>query len=198
MSSALTVDLNRDRLHDVAVPGMYTTDEAFYVALENHGEAVHIHLHLDDTLSTVATLEGGNHYVDREGTTTVRVDVDRVEEPVTGKLKIVTGYGAETAYVDVTVEPFEEENNSVQVDEELSKPQRNASQRRNPAKREPSMSEKFGSRSSSGVSLPLVAFAALAVLLALIVGVVVNNGVVLVGVGVVIGGVLVALALQLR
>lgn len=198
MSSALTVDLNRDRLHDVAVPGMYTTDEAFYVALENHGEAVHIHLHLDDTLSTVATLDGGNHYVDRDGTTTVRVDVDPVEEPVTGKLKIVTGYGAETAYVDVTVEPFEEENHSVQVDEELGKPQRNTSQRRNPARREPSMSEKYGNGSSSDISLPLVAFAALAIILALVVGLFVDSGVVLVGIGVVIGGVLVALALQLR
>jgi hypothetical protein len=187
------VDLNRDHLHDVAATSTYTTDEAFYVALENHGEAVHIHLHLDDTLSSVATLEAGNHYVDANGTETVRVDVDPGDEPVTGKLKVVTGYGAEAAYVDVTVEPFEEEKHVVQVDEELSKPQR-----REKRDREPSLGEQFGSVSSSSDVLPLAAFGGLAILLALGVGVVVDSAVVFVGVGVVIGGVLAALALQLR
>lgn len=193
MSSALTVDLNRDRLHDVAATNTYTTDEAFYVALENHGEAVHIHLHLDDTLSTVATLDGSNHYVDAGETTTVRVDVDPNDEPVTGKLKIVTGYGAETAYIDVTVEPYEEEKHVVQVDEDLAKPQRRERQ-----EREPSLSEQFSSATSSGNRLPLVAFAGFAILLALAIGVIVDSSVVLVGVGVVIGGVLAALALQMR
>jgi hypothetical protein len=193
VSSALTVDLNRDRLHDVAAPKTYTTDEAFYVALENHGEAVHLHLHLDDTLSTVAQLEGGNHYVDAGQTGTVRVDVDAADEPVTGKLKIVTGYGAETTYVDVTVEPFEEENHGVQVDEELAKPQR-----RDRTEPEPSLGEQFAGLSSSGNSLPLAAFGGIALLLALGIGVVVDNAIVLVGVGIVIGAVLVALALQLR
>jgi hypothetical protein len=193
VSSALTVDLNRDRLHDVAATSTYTTDEAFYVALENHGEAVHIHLHLDDTLSTVATLEGSNHYVKAGDTETVRVDVDSVDEPVTGKLKIVTGYGAETAYVDVTVEPFEEEKHTVQVDEDLAKPQR-----RERREREPSLGEQFSGVTSSGNTLPLVAFAGLAILLALSVAIVVDSAIVFVGVGVVIGAVLVALALQLR
>lgn len=193
MSSALTVDLNRDHLHDVAATSTYTTDEAFYVALENHGEAVHIHLHLDDMLSSVATLEAGNHYVDANGTETVRVDVDPGDEPVTGKLKVVTGYGAEAAYVDVTVEPFEEEKHAVQVDEELSKPQR-----REKRDREPSLGEQFGGVSSSSDVLPLATFGGLAILLALGVGVVVDSAVVFVGVGIVIGGVLVALALQLR
>ncbi|SEO97628.1 hypothetical protein SAMN04487948_109106 [Halogranum amylolyticum] len=195
MSSALTVDLNRDRLHDVAAPKTYTTDEAFYVALENHGEAVHIHLHLDDTLSTVAQLAGGNHYVDAGSTETVRVDVDPDDEPVTGKLKIVTGYGAETTYVDVTIEPFEEKNHGVDVDEELGKPQR-----RDPAEREPSLSEQFAgmSSTSSDGGVPVVAIGGLLLLLALVVGLLVDNAVILLGVGVVIGGVLVALALQTR
>ncbi|PHQ46629.1 hypothetical protein DJ68_06280 [Halorubrum sp. C3] len=53
----------------------------------------------------------------------VAVGVADVDEPVRGKLKIVTGYGSNTTYVDVRVDPSPETpNRSVAVDEELSAP----------------------------------------------------------------------------
>lgn len=195
MSPALTVSLNRDRLHDVSVARSYTTDDAFYVELDNEGEAVHIHLHLDDTLSRVARLEAGNHYVETGGTAAVRVDVDtaRVAEPVSGTLRVVTGYGAEEETVEVTVEPYTEANHSVQVDESLGTP------RATRHKSEPetaSLTDRLGDAAGTG-SVPLVVFALFATALAVAVAVVLDSTAVFIGVGVVIGGVLAALAMQL-
>lgn len=192
MSRALSVDLNRDRLHDIAVTEAYTTDETFLIELVNHGEAVHIHIHLDDTLSQVARLETGNHYVAKNRSQTVPIEIDAPSAPVTGKLKIVTGYGAETAYVDVTVEPFVEEESTVQIDEELGKPNRE------PQDQPPSFEEQLARWVSQSGTLPVVAVGGIAILLALAIGLIVDSAIVFIGVGVVIGGVLAAVMLQMR
>ncbi|MFC6724322.1 hypothetical protein ACFQE1_08045, partial [Halobium palmae] len=104
MSDPLSVALNRDRLHHVEVEERYVADGPFVVELTNHGEAMHVHLHLDDRLSRVAKLEANNHYVEEGATVAVQVGANPQSEPVSGKLKVVTGYGSETTYVDVTVE----------------------------------------------------------------------------------------------
>ncbi|WP_380675987.1 DUF7524 family protein [Salinigranum sp. GCM10025319] len=123
MPATLPVDLNRERLHAVEAPVEFATDGSFRVELSNHGEGVHVHLHLDDDLSAVARIENGNVFVAGDTATTVDVAVDDPPtSPITGKLKVSTGYGAETTYVDVTVEPFEEQTRQVAVDESLSKP----------------------------------------------------------------------------
>ena len=112
--------INRTGIHSLEVPESFDTEGSFVVELRNEGEATHVHLHLDDALSEVANLDAGNHYVAGESSREVRVRVSPGGEPVRGKLKVVTAYGAETRYVDVEVEPARK--GSVAVDPELSKP----------------------------------------------------------------------------
>ncbi|WP_327051684.1 DUF7524 family protein [Halomicrococcus gelatinilyticus] len=125
MSGILPITLNRDGLHDVAVTGSFEADGSFSVTLENDGAPVHVHLHLDDDLSTVATLQATNHYVEAGATRAVAVEVDG-DLPASGRLKVVTGYGAETAYVDVSIAEPDDRRESIPVDEGLGSPSRQA------------------------------------------------------------------------
>ncbi len=199
MSPSLPVVLNRDRLHGVSVADRITASEPVTVEITNEGEAVHVHLHLDDELSSVASLEAGNHYVESETTRSVRMDVRPASTPVTGRLKVVTGYGAETEYVTVRVEPPVEEKSPVEVDENLSRPQPEK-----PRGNGGGVSSLSESMSEGGFSRPdpatltVVALAVFAVLIALLAGVFVDSAAVLLGVGVVIGGAIAALFFLVR
>lgn len=118
----LPVYLNRESLHSLEVPTGIETDGSFEVLLVNHGAAVHVHLHLDDALSGLASIDATNHYVQAESERSVKVTIKR-EGAVRGRLKVVTGYGAETRYADVDIVESEESEQSVQVDESLGTPQ---------------------------------------------------------------------------
>ena len=126
MTEPLPVHLSRKELHSLEVPPSFEAEGAFDVRLINHGEAVHVHLHLDDPLSEVAGLDAGNHYVEGESERYVRIDVDPSNldgESHLGKLKIASAYGAQTRWVDVHVSAPDPESETVQVDESLAKPQ---------------------------------------------------------------------------
>lgn len=196
MRPTLSVDLNRRRLHDIEVPGSFTASGPFTVEVTNHAAPVHVHLHLDDDLSAVARLADGNHYVESEATVAVDVAVDTTgrDSPVTGRLKVATGYGTETQYVDVTVDPTVEKQ-PVEVDESLSKPNRGERRERQAG---PTPGEQLAALMPDGGAVPVLALGAAAILLALVVGYYVSSPVVLVGVGVVIGGVIAALVLALQ
>jgi len=119
---ALRLHVNRQELHSLEVPDSFEAHDSFDVVLVNHGEAVHVHLHLDDGLAAVGALEANNHYV--QANTERRVHVAVNGEPgVHGKLKVVTGYGATTRYVDIDIVEPEQSTETVQVGEELSRPQ---------------------------------------------------------------------------
>jgi hypothetical protein len=120
VTDRLVARINRTGIHSLEVPDSFETEGSFVVDLRNEGEATHVHLHLDDALSTVARLDAGNHYVAGDSNREVRIHVSSDGEPVRGRLKVVTAYGAETRYVDVSVEPGRAR--SVAVDPELSKP----------------------------------------------------------------------------
>ena len=121
MPSPLPVHVNHEELHDIAVPEAYETTGSFEIRLVNHGEPSHVHLHLDDPLSTAAAIEATNHYVEGESERYVTVEV-RDGASIRGKLKVVVGYGATTRYVDVDISKPVEATQSVQVDESLSQP----------------------------------------------------------------------------
>jgi hypothetical protein len=190
VSSSLSVDLNRRRLHQISVADEFSASGPFSIELANRGEAVHVHLHLDDELSRVARLEAGNHYVEGDATRPVRVEVDPIDEPVSGKLKIVTAYGSEQQYVTVTVEPPVEKTEPVDVDETLARPP----SRGEP---EPALSDRVAPLLEDG-TLPLIGFGTVAVIGALAVGLLVDSAVVLLGVGVVIGVAVAALVFAIR
>ena len=187
--SQLTVSLNNDGLHSIAAPETFETSEPFDVVLDNDGEAVHVHLNLDETLSAVADIRANNHYVEPTGSRPVGVNVDPRTAAVTGRLKIATGYGSEVAYTRITVQPPEADPTHVTVDESLATPQREAPT-------EPTAAERIGAAlAEEGGSGLLVAFGLVAVLVAIVVAATLDSGVVIAGAVVVLIGVIVAVGL---
>lgn len=176
MPGSLDVHLNRDAPHsiEVAQPS-FEVDSDFDIVLRNHGAALHVYINLDDDLATVAELGTANHYVDEEAVRRVRVHVEELGRPVRGRLKIVTGYGSETEYVNLAVVSPGTNERRVRVDERLGEPQ--------PKPEEPVLDPD---------RLPVIALAAVALLVAVLAGVVISDPVVLVGVLVVILGVAIA------
>jgi hypothetical protein len=152
VSGILPITVNRDGLHDIAVAQSFEADGSFSVTLENDGAPVHVHLRLDDDLSTAATLQANNHYVEAGATRAVEVDVSG-DRPVSGRLKVVTGYGAETAYVKISLVEPDDERDAIPVDEDLGKPTR------------PTPTTAEGS-SGRAVDLPILVLGAVALALA--------------------------------
>jgi len=181
--ASLPVELNADRMHEVRVVGEFETDGPFAVDLINEGPPAHVHVGLDEDLGRVASVDGGNHYVEEGATVPVPVSVDPVDEPTTGRLTVATGYGAETAEVEVTVRPWEDRSGGVEVDEDLGTPDGNVT------------AEATG---RGGPSLPLLALVGTAVAVAVGVGYYATSPAVLVGVGVVAGAAVATLAFSLR
>ncbi|WP_135667067.1 DUF7524 family protein [Halorhabdus rudnickae] len=179
MHSPLPIHVNREELHDLAVPESYETRGSFEIRLINHGESSHVHLHLDDPLSSVAAIEATNHYVDGESERRVTVEV-RNGASIRGKLKVAVGYGATTRYVDVDISKPVEAAQSVEVDESLSKPQ-------------PKEPEEPGGPFQGSPVLPVLSLAALALLLAVGAALVFRQFVVALGASVVFLGVTFAL-----
>ena len=122
MPDALTIHVNQGELHALDLPESFEASESFDVRLVNHGEATHVHLHLDDALSELATIGAPNHHVERNSER--RVGVTLTEDGSTrGNLKVVTAYGATTRYVDIRLTEPEESDEPVAVSEALRKPQ---------------------------------------------------------------------------
>jgi len=177
----LPVHINREELHSLEVPATFEADGPFDVRLVNHGEALHVHLHLDDPLSEVAGIEAVNHYVEADSRRFVRVDVDtdRLDgDRRVGKLKVASGYGATTRWIDIELSEPEPEENSMDIDESLAKPQ--------PREPEPSIFER--------PEVPVLALGAVALLVATLTAVLIESTVILVGSLVVLAGVLAALS----
>ncbi len=177
--SSLSVDLNRDGLYEIAVPQSFEADGPFEVRLRNHGEAIHVHLNVDDELSKVTRLAETNHYVEPYGQRSVHIETQTVSTAVTGRLKIVTGYGTNSTYTTVKLSPPGTVTNRVLVDESLAKPHR-------PDPEPPSLGEQAVAAVPDAVSLRGVAVIA-ATIAAIAVGALAANTAVLVGSLVVVG-----------
>jgi hypothetical protein len=116
-SGSLEIHLNRADLHAIEVPASFETAESFVIDLDNHGEATHVHLRLDDALSEIASLPTSNHYVRPGATTRVPITVHD-EGPVGGFLTVATAYGSETEDIEINIEPTAGKD-PVQIDESL-------------------------------------------------------------------------------
>ncbi len=104
-AATLGVTLNRDRLNEALAPESFATDEGFAVELHNEGEPVHVHLRFTGPVADATAVETSNHYVDAGRTLAVPVRVARVDDPVEGTLRVVTGHGADGTEVAVRVDP---------------------------------------------------------------------------------------------
>lgn len=188
MPDELPVHVSRRELHAIEVPGTYEAEGAFDLRLVNHGNSLHMHVHLDDVLSEVASLTATNHYVEGESERLVRVDVDEdrlTAEPIRGKLKVVSAYGASTRWIDVVLTEPEVEEDSVRVDESLAQP----TPKPEPADESPLI---------ANPEVPVLVLGALAVTVAVVVALTVDDVVVLGGAGGVVLAVLVGMILLLR
>ncbi|MDG5776267.1 hypothetical protein VB773_08495 [Haloarculaceae archaeon H-GB2-1] len=182
MPETLPVNINRETLHSVDVPDAFETTGSFDVDLRNHGEALHVHLHLDDALSEVATIDASNHYVDREGDRRVRVTINGdATPPVHGKLKVASAYGAQTRYVDVDYVPPDRDKHEVQVDESLAQP----SPRHQPQRQQRPVWQR--------PELLVMLLGIVAIVVALVATLVIESTAVLLGSLAVLGGVVVAM-----
>jgi len=188
VTDELPVHVSRQKLHSLDVPATFEAHDSFDVVLVNHGQPVHVHLHLDDDLSKVASLDASNHYVDGESRRAVRIHVDRdalPEESMLGKLKVASGYGATTRWIDVELSSPVANESEVEVDESLTKP---------PARgADDTESTFFG-----GPELPVLGLGVLALAVAVVAAVVLDHTLVLLGALAVLAGVLVALSLLVR
>jgi len=184
VSQTLPVVINRDAVHEIAIgTEEFETDRSFIVEIENAGQATHVHLSLDDDLSRAASVDGGgNYFVEAGAVYRVRVSVDGEAAPTTGRLSVVTGYGAQRAHVAVTISetpPTREPR--VEVDERLGVPQRGR-------RKAPTPPSRSGSgRPRLGGSLLVGVLAAVVLALALVVGLVAESIAASVGVLVVAG-----------
>lgn len=188
----VTATLNADDLYSIAAPSAFETAEPFDIALDNQNQAVHVHLNLDETLSQIATLRTTNHYVERNRTHIITVDVDPPETAVSGRLKIATGYGAEVAYTTVTVRPPADDSTQVAVDNTLSKPA-------TPEPTEPGLAEhvdEFVAATPAGLSAPVAVVGLLALILSAGVAASIGSAAVLAGSLVVLLGVAASLAVS--
>lgn len=182
MPADLPVHVNRKELHSVDVQPSFEADGSFDVRLVNHGESMHVHLHLGDGLSKVASIDASNHYVEGETARAVRVSVDERAldaTPIRGKLKVAAAYGAETRWVDIELAEEDDEDEEVTVDESLSKP--------SPTVQETEPSPLFRP------AVPVLVLGLIALAVALVAVVILESQLVLVGSLVVLAGVIAAL-----
>lgn len=183
MPDECPVHISRQSLHGLEVPTAFETDGPFDVVLANHGESLHVHLHLDDELSRAASLAATNHFVEGGTQRAIRVDVDpnRIpEDGIFGRLKVASAYGSETRWIDVELEPPVDESGGVEVDEALSQPQ-------------PREQSGDGGSALDRPELPVLALGAVAIGVAVLAAVLVGDQLVLFGALAVVAGVAVAL-----
>jgi hypothetical protein len=118
----LSVHLNREKPRDVAPEAVsLETDRSFVLEFQNHGGPIHVHVHLDDALASVADLTATQIYVEEGETRSVQISIPRDHPPAKGYVELSTGYGAEQARVNVTVTDHRKDGGpDVAVDEALS------------------------------------------------------------------------------
>lgn len=195
----MPVHINRQTLHSLEVPEEFEADGPFHVDLINHGEAIHVHLHIGDDLSDNATIEANNHFVDGEARRRIPVELSGDGElPDRGKLKVVSSYGAETRYIDIVVNDVDDGDSGVEVDESLAKrqqPTRRSTGGRTSLAHDPDPAAEDSSRSISGPEVLVLGLGLVSVVIAVVAAIVIDSDVVLLGSLAVLAAVLVAMFL---
>ncbi|WP_306057377.1 DUF7524 family protein [Natronococcus wangiae] len=190
----VTVHVNRGSPETLEpAVGTFETAEPFTLILEGHDSPAHVHCRLDGTLAGVASLPGSNYYVEPDAQTPVPIEVnaDAIEEPVDGTLEVLTGYGAESVSIRVTVEPAP---SSVEVDESLAKPNRSPSEPSAP----PLLERLEAASGAQPATIAVLALGFVAVAIAAITAATIGGSIATAGLAVVVLGFVVALGLLFR
>ncbi|CAM2987328.1 hypothetical protein PNP85_08460 [Halobacterium salinarum] len=125
MPDTLSVHLNRERPRDLA-PEATTleTDRSFVLSFVNHGQPLHVHVQPDERLADIATVSETQVYVAANETRTVDVVAPRDAGPADGTLRLVTGHGAESENVTVSITQERKDGGpDVAVDDTLTEKQ---------------------------------------------------------------------------
>ena len=192
---AVTVHVNRDEPGSLEVDAdPLETRDSFDVRLENHGDPVHVHCRLSETLVRVASVDGVNHYVGHEQVVTVPVSVESGVDDLAGTIEVATGFGAYTASIPVTILGGPR---PVDVDERLASPPPREPEPDEPTPSARSAFESLGLRLTPG-TVGVLVLATLALVIAIAAAAVVGGVTAFAAVAVVGGGILVALALLIR
>ena len=170
------------------------TDGSFRLSLAGHESPAHVHCRLHGDLERIASLDGTNYYVEPDSVTAVpiAVDADAIEQPVDGRLEVLTGYGSESVTIDVTVVPGPPD---VDIDESLAEPTR--------TEPEPTVFEQAVGRITAvrGVetgTLAVLALGVVALAIATLTTASIGSPIATAGLGIVVAGVVVALVLLLQ
>ncbi|MFB6086799.1 MAG: hypothetical protein ABEJ84_08380 [Halodesulfurarchaeum sp.] len=114
--SGLTVYLNRDGMNTVETDQTaVSATEAVDIALENHGKPTHVHLHLDDDLALLGSIEDPHWFVPAGERRELHLELTPAGEG-RGRLDIAAGYGQEQTSVEVEVEPVEDAAGTESID----------------------------------------------------------------------------------
>ncbi|HKL28832.1 MAG TPA: hypothetical protein VJ898_06130 [Natrialbaceae archaeon] len=177
MPDTLSVHLSRTELHAIESPSSFETTESFDVEFRNHGRSSRVHCTVDDALAGIVEIPETNRMIDSDGALRMTFDVKPVDRPVAGELEIVTGYGAASATVTLTVTPPEERSSVESFDDAYGSD---------------AEAEGIGGISLDRDDRLVLGLAVGAVLLALIVAVLVSDPVVMLGTVAVLAAIVVA------
>ena len=190
----ITVHVNRTAANTLETDvESVETDRRLSVVLCGHERPAHVHCRLGGELARIATIDQSNYYIAADDSVGIPIGVDgtAIDEPVSGHLEFVTGYGSESVSVDVTLLPPPPE---IEVDETLTKPNREQSEPPAVDRALAFVREGLGVDSTTLAVLALGAFAlAVAVATAATIG----SFVAVLGLAIVLGGVAVAVWLLL-
>ncbi|WP_290814230.1 hypothetical protein [Halovivax sp.] len=194
----ITVHVNRSGRGTVEVdPASVETGRSFELRLRNHGEPAHVHCRATAALADVVTVEEPNPYVEPDEEVAIGVRVAAHDGPIAGDLEFATGFGANSATVEVTLSGGVGPDRRVDVDEALAKPDRTRDEA-------PGALETAGGRLHALLerfppgSIGVIGLAGIALATALAAAFLVGGTAGLVGLGVVSVGIVAAAVLLLR
>lgn len=189
MAQRLRVHLGRNGPKSVEVEeSAVDVSDDFTVEIHNHGHPQHVHVAPERDLGRFVRVEEPNHFIETDDVRAVVVEVaaDRPKK-FDGRLRFVTGYGTETTHVDIKLRQDEPADVGVAVDERLAKPQDDDGA-------QPTVFQ----RATDPDSIPVVALATMALLIAIGATMIATDVAVVLGVLAVLVGVGIAVVLIVR
>ena len=190
----ITVHVNRTAANTLETDAdSLETDRRLRVVLCGHERPAHVHCRLGGDLDRIATIDQSNYYIAADDQVSVPIDVDgnAIDEPVSGSLEFVTGYGSESVSVDVTLLPPPPE---IEVDETLTKPNR---ERSDPPAVDRALAFVREDLGVDSTTLAVLALGAFALAVAVATAATIGSFVAVLGLAIVLGGVAIAVWLLL-
>lgn len=187
MSSRLKLHLGRHGPKSIdPEPSAIEVSDDFAIELHNHGHPLHVHIAPQADLGRFLTLEATNLFIEGGDMRTIGANLaERRPRSFDGKLRVATGFGVETAFVDVRLREEQPVEREVVVDASLAQPK--------PAQPATPLIDRIGVD-----AVPIFALASMALLIAIGATMIAVDVAVILGVIAVLLGVTIAVFMMLR